>query len=82
MRAVIVPFENGSINVSAGDAVVGDTSGATGEIIDVVIDSGAAEDGTLAGYLVVAALDAVFSMGEGLVVSPQGFNDGFSEGFQ
>lgn len=66
---IILPFDQGSTEVEAGDSVDGDTSGASGRAtIDAVLESGSYGGGDAAGYLVLHNVSGTFQDDEDLVV--------------
>jgi len=79
----ILNFDAGNVIIpDVGANVLGVTSGATGHIGTIVLESGA-WDGTGTGYFVVYNVTGAFVDNESLVFtsSEDGFNQGFSSGF-
>lgn len=79
------------LNFDAGDIVEpeshglceGATSGATGEVVSVILESGAWADSDAVGYIVLFDVKGSFQDNETLTFtgSHDGFNSGFSNGF-
>lgn len=66
----ILNFDSGSTEMAAGDAVEGDTSGATGIVLeDATVSSGTYGGGDAAGFVVLYNVDGTFEDNEGLEVS-------------
>lgn len=66
----VLNFDQGSAEISEGDTVTGDNSGATGiALVDAVIESGSYGGGDAAGYLVLTAVSGTFQDDENLQVS-------------
>lgn len=65
----VLPFDNGTGAISAGDIVVGGTSSATGTaLFDASVESGTWAGGDAAGALVLTAVAGLFQDGEALQV--------------
>ena len=62
-------FNTGTALISDGDTVTGATSGATGVVARVVLQSGTVAAGTAAGRLILSSATGVFSSGENLTVA-------------
>jgi hypothetical protein len=80
----ILDFESGDIVTPQVDSlVVGATSGATGKVLLVVLDSGTWAGSDAAGYLVLATLTGTFVDTEILNITgaDPSFAHGFSSGF-
>ena len=62
-------FNTGTALISDGNTVTGATSGATGVVARVVLQSGTVAAGTAAGRLILSSSTGVFTSGENLTVS-------------
>jgi hypothetical protein len=62
-------FNTGTALISDGDTVTGASSGATGVVARVVLQSGTAGAGTAAGRLILSSSTGTFTSGENLTVS-------------
>lgn len=79
----ILNFDGGNVQAPAvGSTIQGVTSGAKGEVGEVVLSSGA-WDGTGVGYFVIHELAGIFTNNELLTFTAanDGFDNGFSSGF-
>ncbi len=68
----VVPFSTGLAageSIKLGDTVVGGTSGATGIITAIVVESGSWVAGTAAGYFNIMTKTGTFQNGEALMVT-------------
>lgn len=61
-------FDTGTAEMSAGNTVTGGTSAATGEVLDVAVESGSWIGGDAAGYLVLFNVDGDFVDSENILV--------------
>lgn len=61
-------FTAGTVTISGGDTVTGNTSGATAHVLVVAVSSGTFGGGNAAGTLVVTAISGAFQNGEPLYV--------------
>lgn len=78
----IVTFTAGDNEPTVGATVIGGTSGAIGELLAVVVESGTWASNDAAGYLVLTGVSGTFANGEALQFSqPAAFSSGFSGGF-
>lgn len=64
-----LPFDTGSTEIEVGDTIDGATSGATGYVVRVELDSGTWAGGDAAGTLCYAALSGTFEDAENIEVS-------------
>ena len=64
-----IAFITGSAVIAAGDTITGATSGATGKVVGVTLESGSWVRGNAAGYLVVYDITGTFVAAENLQVS-------------
>jgi hypothetical protein len=69
----VVPYTSGS-SLTAGNLITGNTSGATGRIVEVLTYSGTQAAGDAAGFLVVDMISGTF--GSETVKIPGGTDDG------
>ncbi len=66
----VLDFDSGSTEMTEGDTVTGDTSGATGIVLtDATLGSGTYGGGDAAGYVVLYDVSGTFTDNEGLEVS-------------
>lgn len=78
----VVDFTNGSFEPPFESTITGDSSLATGVILEVVLDSGSWVGGDAAGYFVVHVESGTFVSGENVsIYTPDAFSSGFSAGF-
>lgn len=78
-----VDFAAGNTEPGVGRTAIGGTSGATGTIMAVVVESGSFVGADAAGYIVIRSLSGAFEDGEALSFSaPVEFSSAFSGAFQ
>lgn len=83
-----MPFNLGAHEVFQGDHIMGATSNAHADVVDVIVESGTWAGGDAVGYFVFVyaqegGLDPEFVNGEIVIVSvPEAFSSGFSSGFR
>lgn len=78
-----ITFNAGQFELSAGDWVRGETSGATGTVMEVTVSSGAWGTSDAAGVLAVLVTSGTFADNEDIetITAAGAFSGGFSPGF-